>query len=309
MSFYSVPEDELMERVMRFKDEDHEYLYDIGHSLADEFYKVKLGTCTDITGYPYSGKSLFLKEVLFNTSVLHGLKHMIYMPDDGSVEEVTANMIHKFTGKTFNPKYPNVISPSEIEKGVRWFHKHFKIIDRNMDDNRSRPKMAPEEFWEMVVKDDDIHTGTIDSWNFLDVADNPRALAGHLTFRNELCQKYEKHFFTIIHPRNPTANDFDKEGRLRPPSTYNLMGGSEWNNNGKNIIVVHKEVKEGDAYDIYFRKIKPRIVGKTGHISLGFDIPTQKFYQVQGGPNPKKYSDATETLKKELRISDEDLKF
>jgi hypothetical protein len=75
------------------------------------------------------------------------------------------------------------------------------------------------------------------------------------------------------------------------------MGGSEWNNNGKNIIVIHKESKEGDNYDIYMRKIKPRIVGKTGFTTLQYDIIKQKFYNIFGGEREYANFNINETSK------------
>ena len=42
--------------------------------------------------------------------------------------------------------------------------------------------------------------------------------------------------------------------KLKEPSTFDLMGGSEWNNNGKNIIVVHKQEREGIEYEIHIKE-------------------------------------------------------
>ena len=91
---------------------------------------------------------------------------------------------------------------------------------------------------------------------------------------------------------------YDKDGNLKAPDVYNIMGGSEWNNNGKNIIVVDKESKESINYDIYFRKIKPRIVGGQGVCTLQYDISKQKFYELEH--YERKYAFEGDGVKREV---------
>lgn len=264
--------DEMQNRMIDFLNEEVQ-LYSTGFFLINQNYQFLKGNCTDITGYPYSGKTLFLMEILFNLSVEHGMKHLLHLPDSGKPEEVIATLIQKKTGKTFDKRYPNLIEEAEIMREINWIHEHFQILQY-----QKRP--TPFEFWDYAATLD-VQTASIDSWNYMrHEGEGTKYLAEVLSYRNELAEKSNKHFFTIIHPRNPTANDYNANGGLKAPDVFNLMGGSEWNNNGKNIIVVHKEDKEGLEFDIYFRKIKPRIVGKTGMISLNYDISRQKFYEI-----------------------------
>ena len=160
-----------------------------------------------------------------------------------------------------------------------WISEHFKIYKYG----KVRP--TPIEFWE-YANTLDVQTACIDSWNYMrHESSGTDYLASVLSQRNELAEKSGKHYFTIIHPKNPTALDYDKHGVLKAPDVFNMMGGSEWNNNGKNIIVVHKESKESFNFDIYFRKIKPRIVGATGITTLQFELKSQLFYNMYNGFN------------------------
>jgi hypothetical protein len=285
---------ELQNEVISYFEKDIER-FSTGLLPADEFYHVLKGNCTDITGYPYSGKTLLLLEILFNLSVKYGFKHLLHLPDSGKPAEVIANLIHKKTGKSFNQNHPNAIREDEIIKAFTWIGEHFKILQYG-----KRP--TPIEFWEYSATLD-VQTAAIDSWNYMrHLGSGTDYLAEMLSARNELAEKHNKHFFTIIHPRNPTQTDYDKNGVIKAPDVFNLMGGSEWNNNGKNIIVVHKDAKEGDNYDIYFRKIKPRQVGKTGFINLKFDIFRQKFYDDM--LNYKRYANENAIRTKEEQEAD-----
>ena len=252
--------DELQRDVLDYLNTDVE-LFSTCHTPIDDYYKVLLGNCTDITGYPYSGKTLFLIDILFNLSKSKGFKHLLHLPDSGKPAEVIANLIHKYTGKSFNKDHPNLIKEEEIIHCMGWINDHFKIYKY-------------------------VQTACIDSWNYMrHESSGTDYLASVLSQRNELAEKSGKHYFTIIHPKNPTAMDYDKHGVLKAPDVFNMMGGSEWNNNGKNIIVVHKESKESFNFDIYFRKIKPRIVGKTGLITLQYELKSQLFYNIINGFN------------------------
>lgn len=245
-----------------------------GIKPLDEFYKPIKGGCTDITGYPYSGKTLLASEIMLGMSQQHGWKQLLYMPDSGTETDIYAHIIQKLTTKSFDKSYPNLISEEELLDGVlEWVGQHFTVL-KKVDFG---VRMKPEEFWKYAI-DEGYDNAVIDSWNFMDVGEGTKELGRILSFRNEIAESKNLHCTTIIHPRNPTTNDYTKEGILKAPGVFNLMGGSEWNNNGKNIIVIHKEEKESDIYDVYIRKTKPREVGKTGQIMLKFDIPSQRFY-------------------------------
>jgi len=72
-----------------------------GFQITKEYRGYIKGNCTDITGYPYSGKTLFLIEELFNLSEKYGKKHLLHLPDSGKPEEVASMLITKLTGKSF----------------------------------------------------------------------------------------------------------------------------------------------------------------------------------------------------------------
>lgn len=273
--------DELRADVHRFTEETEAKLFSTGHEALDQFYKVYMGSCTDITGYPYSGKTLVLTEILVNTALNEGFKHIIYLPDSGNPTEICAQIIHKLTGKTFTKGFNNTIDKKSIDRGFDKFVEHFRIVDKRKEKGAKR--ITPYELWDFAAASD-YDTCTIDSWNYMNHRSDLSKtdyLADVLAYRNEVAQGSGKHFFNIIHPRNPVTTDYDKDGVLKPPTVHNIMNGSEWNNNGKSIIVVHKEQKEGVNYDIYFRKTKPRAVGKTGNEVIQYDINKARFYKVQ----------------------------
>ena len=63
---------------------------------------------------------------------------------------------------------------------------------------------------------------------------------------------------------------------------HDLKGGSEWANNGKSIIIVHREFGSS-VTDIKINKAKPKIVGVQGLTSLQYDIKQGAFYEFIDG--------------------------
>ncbi len=257
----------------------------VGLNAFDEQLTFVKGGCTDITGYPFFGKSLFLKEIMMGLTLNQNWRHCVYMPDDGSDTEVISNLLHKMTGKTFDKGYPNTITEKEISKYSSQLLDKFKFIS-------AEHSIEPEAFWN-YAKENDCNSAVIDSWNYLahkGEPTKPEYLRKILSIRNRFMEVNKMHSFIIIHPKNPDPKQV-KDGSVKKPSVYDLMGGSEWNNNGRNIIVVHKNSKDNhEPYKITIDKVKPKHYGQLGEVLLNMDWAKQRFYEFDPIYNKKTYA-------------------
>jgi len=257
----------------------------VGLKTFDEQLTFVKGGCTDITGYPFFGKSLFLKEIMMSLTLNQNWRHCVYMPDDGSDTEVISNLLHKMTGKTFEKGYPNTITEKEISKYSSQLLDRFKFIS-------AEHSIEPEAFWN-YAKENDCNSAVIDSWNYLahkGEPTKPEYLRKILSIRNRFMEVNKMHSFIIIHPKNPDPKQV-KDGSVKKPSVYDLMGGSEWNNNGRNIIVVHNNSKDNfEPYKITIDKVKPKHYGQLGEVLLSMDWAKQRFYEFDAVYNKKTYA-------------------
>jgi len=265
----------------------------LGWDCLHEHYSMQLGNVTDWTGYPMSGKTQVLMELLLNTSMWYGWRHLVYFPDVGNNVEIIADLIHKKTGKTFDPLQENAITDTEISQELEWICHHFKVLTKK----EVKAKMTPFEFWDMAAelkKTEGLETASIDSWK--DMSHPYHEYGGYATYlevvlpyRNQIAEDNELHLHTIIHPKLTEKEN----GKRKPPVPYDLKGGSEWFNSGKSMITVHRPSLEDNLAVINFNKIKPRAIGKIGSIELRFDLNTFTYYQLeQVSPNQfdKKYA-------------------
>jgi len=284
-----------------------------GFNVLSNHYNIKEGGVTDWSGYPGSGKTELLLQVLVNCTKWYGHKHLIYMPDAGSNEEVVAKLIHKYTGKQFEEFFynkkgekveiKNRITQEEMFRVLPEIIDSFKIfIPEVKEGNKTRSKaVTPVEYWNFAAenkKELGIFSGVIDSWNYMkhDVENqrHDQWLEEVLSYRNELAERNDLHLHTIIHPK---AARKDKNGVILMPDMNDLKGGSEWGNNGKTIILVHRKF-ESNVTEVLVHKAKPRIVGIQGTAALYFDLDYGGFYENINGKREYSHKEPIEVLTK-----------
>lgn len=274
----------------------------LGFNNLNEHYTMQLGNVTDWSGFPGSGKTQVLMELLLNTSKFYGWRHLVYFPDVGSKTEIVADLLHKLTGKTFNPKYDNHIQEDEIYQQINWILHHFQILTKS----DVKAKLTPFQFWDMAAKMEGIQTASIDSWkdmhhDYNKYGSYAQYLEIVLPYRNQIAEDNNLHLHTIIHPKLT-----EKENGVRKaPTPYDLKGGSEWFNSGKCMITVHRETKDTNEAQIIFGKIKPRSVGQTGQINLYLDLANFVYYE-HTDQGQRRYAQAQENneVKDEPQLTD-----
>lgn len=270
----------------------HEHGWDsgryVGFPCFENHYNMLEDGCTDWTGYPSSGKTELLLELLFNMTKFYKWKHLLYVPDIGKSIEVMAKLIHKLTGKSFVKRHKNYITLHDAYSASAEILESFKIIHKT----DAKAKTTPVQLWEYAARykqQEQLNTVVIDSWKdmFHDYKAHGGSYAQYLSdvlpVRNEMAEKNKFHCHTIIHPKNPQVNSKDR--KIYPPSTFDMEGGAQWANSGKCIITVHRESFDSNLTDIYFRKIKPESVGKNTAtpVTLEFDIVKSRYFFLSEG--------------------------
>ena len=291
--------------------------YYCGFPVLAPHYSIKEGGVTDWTGYPASGKTELLFEMLINSNKWYGHKHLIYMPDAGTAAEVVGKLIHKLSGKQFDKFFYNAkgqrveitnrISQGEVERLLPEIHDSFKIFDPTTfkQKNTRSKSITPKEYWDFAVKSKEelgIFSAVIDSWNYMHhdtkgFAREDKWLEDVLSYRNELAEQSNLHFHTIIHP---TAAKKDGNGNIIAPDMHSLKGGSEWANNAKSVVVVHREFCS-PITTVKVAKAKPKIVGIAGECNLQFDLQKGKYFQIDTtGGGQHRYAQPLEVGNQEL---------
>lgn len=215
------------------------------------------------------------------------------MPDAGSDVEIVGKLLHKISGKQIEKFYykdgnkveiQNRITEAEILKLLPTVLEYFKIFKPKK--NKRSKAVTPKEFWEYAANNKKtlgIFSAVIDSWNYMShdigAQREDKWLESTLSYRNEIAETSGLHLHTIIHPRTAKTN---REGKIIMPDMHSLKGGSEWANNGKSIIIVHRDFDSNETF-VKVDKAKPKIVGVQGMTSLRYDISKGKYFELIGG--------------------------
>lgn len=254
-----------------------------GFECMAEQYSFMMGNCTDFTGFPGSGKSELALEIMFFLSEEYGIRHALYVPDMGNYKEIRRKLLQKQTGKSLNQKHANYITETEILNSNQWLDYHFLILQK---DDPKKP-VSPKGFWDFVAefKDDSgsgIQTGLIDSWKNLRHEYSGREdqyLDEVLSYRNELAEASGKHFFTIAH--SGKTDWVQEQKRRRIPNAYDIKGGGAWFDSGKVILTVDYPDRGTNLTNLYFSKVKPDVIGKSGNVEdkLRFNWQRSRYYE------------------------------
>ena len=244
---------------------------EVGIPVMDQFIRYAPGTTTDILGYPFSGKSLLFRDIIIRLCKKHNQRAIIHAPDDGQDALVMSEYITALSGKTFEKGYRNTITPKEVTKWASVLSQYIEIVS-DFD------PVNPLEFWEYASKNGYSYAG-LDSWNVLShkgSIKDPDYIAPILLERNRICRSTGLHAITVHHPKSPGTV---KDGKIQSPMVFDFYGGSEVNNKGNNIIIIHKYDKSDykEPYEITIPKVKPKSAGKVGQVEITYDYPNRTF--------------------------------
>jgi hypothetical protein len=269
-----------------------------GWKHFNPYYSVKLGYTTYIYGPPFTGKTIWLFNLLVNLSRLSGLKHAIYSPETGSASEVYALLIQVYAQGDITNTFKNQISKTKLEEAKTFIGKHFLVISTDETDD----ELTPEDILDYVdflanKYETKIDTVTIDPWNELKHEISEREdiyLNKELKRIRVHARKRNRHLFLITHIRDQKPSGNDELGTtIYPfPTPHDVAGGQVWYRKGFMMLGFyrhfipdgHDMVKIGkdrtfekDQLLVRVQKFKPEGTGKRGEIEFRYDLKRHIF--------------------------------
>jgi hypothetical protein len=258
----------------------------IGFENLDKLYSVKAGTSTIIYGYPTSGKSQLLIQMMCSLAT-QNKKGMLLSPETGTAAEIYAELIHCMTGKSFYPTLNYRITEKELYNVEPFIQDYFKVIEIE------EKSLTPKEFCEVTkqgIKDYGIFYSGFDNWNDLshDIPNREDLyIEQAIPMFNRLARKEQIHIFGVWHAKNPEMNG--KSPYPEAPTPFQIKGGSAIYSKSMNLICAHREYEQvGEGWKqtntalITVHKVKPKIVGQKGVCKLEFDLYRNAYYFNQG---------------------------
>lgn len=249
--------------------------FSTGWPAMDDFYTVRPGEFTVITGIPGHGKSSWLDNLMVNLSRWHKWKWAVFSAENFPVERHAAGLMEIHAGMPFN-KGPNVrMDDHERDFSLAWIGEHFRFIRPQQD------RYSLDRIVQIAFSAGDVDGLVIDPWNELDTS-RPRDMredefiSVSLTKLRWLARASEIHVFVVAHP----AKYQRVQGQPKPVITLNdVKGASEWYAKADNGLSVWRDEQDtSGATDVHIQKIRFREVGRAGGaVRLYYDRVTGRF--------------------------------
>ena len=246
-----------------------------GWSSMDEYYTVRLGEFTVITGIPGHGKSSWLDNLMVNVSRNYNWRWAVFSAENFPVSRHVAGLMEVYSGKPFSKGFHARMTPSERDEALRWIGKYFRFIQPRED------RYSLDRIVQIAFSIGDIDALVIDPWNELDHS-RPKEMredefiSVSLTKLRWLARNSEIHVFVVAHPGKYQR----VHGQPKPIVTLNdVKGASEWYAKADNgLSVWRNEEDTTGATDIHIQKIRFREVGRAGAaVRLYYDRVTGRF--------------------------------
>jgi twinkle protein len=261
---------------------------------VDEFYTVKTGLLTIVTGIPSHGKSEVVDALMVNLAENIGWNFAIFSPENQPLQRHMAKLIQKRCRKPFAKGASERITRKELAEAKAWIQDHFQFIlppedELNIDGILTKAKIAVTRYG--------IKGMVIDPWNELDHS-RPNGMredehiSDCLSKVRRFTRKYDVHIWIVAHPTKlqkvelVTASG-DRELGYPVPTLYDISGGAHWYNKADNGLTVYRDVKdESSAVQLHIQKIRFREDGKPGLAELNYDPMSGRYteaYSILGG--------------------------
>lgn len=238
--------------------------FSTGYASVDSIYTVAPGQLTVITGYPSSGKSNFVDQMMVNLARDHDWKFAICSFENQPEIHIT-RLMEIYTGKRF---FDGAARMTEVEKNTafKWVTDHFLFIDSNGEEPSTLDSIL--ERARVAVKRMGVRGLVIDPYNYIDLdktnSTETEAISNMLTRVQKFCKAHEVHTFFIAHP-----SKIQRSGVEQPrPDGMSISGSMAWWAKTDCGITVHRQDK---AVEIAVWKCRYRWVGTQGETTLLYD--------------------------------------
>lgn len=267
-----------------------------GFKCLDELYSVKQGSFTFFYAEPTHGKSEMIFEVCMNQ---RDKRIMVCSPETGSLIEIVAELIHKFTGKRIYKSDGDFsLGDKEFYNAIAALSDRFIVLDTD-ERTYSVPQLFEEaDKWEKENKGKRIDIIVGEPYNELDHsvmgikfgARQDLYIEDLCSIVRRLCRKKNRHFMLSIHPSG-SAVPITKSGITYYPKPLprQAAGGQALFRKSMTWITLWRPPKDlcddtGFQYrdnevHVFIDKAKPKGVSFKGMCKLFFDWKLNRYYE------------------------------
>lgn len=216
---------DLMDELHKIKLHGLETGASTGWKNLDEFYRVKKGMMSIVTGIPQCGKSEFIDALLVNLAQLQNWSFAIFSPENYPISLHVIKLMEKFIGKKFKDDRYAYLSMNEEQmvSGIDFIGEHFTWIYPDYTEKINLDLILGKT--EIILKQSGIEGLVIDPWNELEHDRNGKSETDYisecLTKLRRFTRKHNIKTWLVAHPQKMIKN---KDGKYDVPNPYDISG-------------------------------------------------------------------------------------
>ena len=235
--------------------------YSTGYTSVDEIYTVAPAQLTVVTGYPSSGKSNFVDQIMVNLADKHDWKFAVCSFENQPEIHISRLMEIYTKRRFFDGK--DRMSETDKEIAFKFVKEHFLFIDTNGEEPSTLDSIL--ERARVAVKRMGVRGLVIDPYNYIEL---PRSegtettvISDMLTRVQKFCKSYDVHTWFVAHPSKIT-----RQGTEQPrPDGMSIAGSMAWWAKTDCGITVHRK---DHHVEIAVWKCRYRWVGMQGETTM-----------------------------------------
>ena len=235
--------------------------FSTGYSSVDEIYTVAPAQLTVVTGYPSSGKSNFVDQIMVNLAQAHDWKFAVCSFENQPEIHISRLMEIYTKRRFFDGK--DRMSESDKEIAFKFVKDHFLFIDTNGEEPSTLDSILDRA--RIAVKRMGVRGLVIDPYNYIELPKSEgtetAAISDMLTRVQKFCKAHDVHTWFVAHPSKIT-----RQGTEQPrPDGMSIAGSMAWWAKTDCGVTVHRK---DHHVEIAVWKCRYRWVGTQGETTM-----------------------------------------
>lgn len=249
-----------------------------GWRNLDEFYTIRPGEVSVITGIPNSGKSNWLDSLLVNLSREHTWSFAVFSPENQPIANHVSRLMEKYGKQPFRPGPTPRMTREEMHGLREWIDFHYSFILPDDGDDWTIEHIFKSAA--ALVRRKGIRGIVIDPWNEIEHQRPAHMTETEYTGQclkkiRQFARKHEVHVWIVAHPAKMYR---DKDGKYPVPTLYDINGSAHFRNKADCGIVVWRNLTDTtEAVEVHVQKIRFREVGKLGVAKFKYEPVTADY--------------------------------
>jgi len=248
-----------------------------GFKILDTIYKIQPTTFHLVTGVPNHGKSFFIDQIAINMFENYKWKFCIFSPEHSTPLHIR-RLLEKIVKKPFDAGLSDRMTRQEMNQGIKILNDNFFFME-NKD-------TIPSIEWilnkaKQAILKFGIKGIIIDPYNEINSTreGNKREdehIRDIISKCKKFCRTHEVVMWMVAHPSKlPREN-----GKINPPTLYDVSGSAHWNNMCDVGLVVHRDF-DSNTTRVILRKVREQgLYGNIGECFFKYDLEKRVYEEI-----------------------------